>query len=299
MAINAKIIKDSINRHNACRLTTFEVEFPRFINAEILRHRMLSFNSAPSRAIPMKKILEAVRNDPAMPVWWGRNQAGMQAAEELTEEEREKALALWLEARDGAVAFLERFIELDLHKQISNRIVEPWQNIKLIVSGTDWQNFFALRVSKFAQPEFRELASQMLEIYNENVPDVLHHGEWHIPYSDRMKMDMTEDERLRVSTARCTRGSYLTQDGEINYVKDFELFERLTTGGHWSPTEHPARAEAHPHYYGNFRGFKQFRKFFLNENQADTRVRSNVDKLREALAKTPREVPEGTPAVIF
>lgn len=329
--MKVNIIKDSINAITSDRLTTFVVTFPRFINAEVLRHRMLSFNSASSRAIPSKKLIEDIQNNPAMPVFWGKTQSGMQAYEELDDIKRsdfifglidptaklfdtfyknqigypnliysltdkDRAKAHWMQARDCAIDFANRLQNLGLHKQIANRILEPWQNITLIISGTEWENFFKLRASEYAQPEFRVLAEMMLEEYNKNIPEiklaiseedligmelltandinliVKNITDWHIPYEEKMPDGLTKYEELKVSIARCARVSYLTQDGEINKDKDFELYDRLTTSGHFSPCEHVAFPIDRSSSYGNFRGWVQFRKLLRNENQKDNRV---------------------------
>jgi thymidylate synthase ThyX len=336
MSIKSEIIKDSINSYTNDRLTTFVLRFPRFINAEILRHRALSFSSASSRAIPSKKIIEDVLNDPAMPVFWGKNQSGMQAYEELennrkdegyfwygelgrflsrsglggdsyecstdfqthTKGAKDSAQKLWLSARNSMVAVAERLTEIGLHKQISNRVVEAFQNITLIISGTEWENFFKLRASEFAQPEFRALAEMMLEQYNKSIPNIknpvfgkinlelLNSGngaglehflnkntDWHIPYEDKMPAEVkTIHDKLKVAIARCARVSYLTQDGEINVEKDYELYDRLTSSGHMSPCEHVAFPITDSKHVGNFKGWFQFRKLLPNENQQDSRV---------------------------
>ena len=82
MITDAKIILDSVGPNDA-RLTTFELTYPRMVHAELMTHRMFSRNSASSRAIPTEKLLARIEEDPVLPVWWGKNQSGMQAREEL------------------------------------------------------------------------------------------------------------------------------------------------------------------------------------------------------------------------
>ena len=65
--IEAKIVADSIYKQGQ-RLTTFTVVFPRFILAELNTHRMLSRNSASSRARPFQAMLNDVRKDPFVPI---------------------------------------------------------------------------------------------------------------------------------------------------------------------------------------------------------------------------------------
>lgn len=183
--ITAKIIKDSWNPTGQ-RLTTYIVTYPRFIHAEIMTHRMFSKNSASSRAIPAKKMRETISAEPATPEWWGKNQSGMQAEAQLEGTELESVKALWeagLEHSEELHEFMER---AGLHKQIANRILEPWMHITVLISGTDWHNFFALRAHPAAQPEFQVLAYRMLDCYLKSQPQQLDWGQWHIPFEDRM-----------------------------------------------------------------------------------------------------------------
>ena len=304
MSIKVEIICDSINSITNDRLTTFVLRFPRFINAEILRHRCLSFSSASSRAIPVKKIIDDIINDPAVPVWWGKSQSGMQADVELDDSvvykeveldrdyngitkrytQKQWAEKLWLDSRRSVISIAQDLLNVGLHKQISNRILEAYQNITMIVSGTEWENFFKLRASSHAQPEFRVLAEKMLEVYNTNIPKIVnpcydtiglenvHKTDWHIPFGDKMPDGLLTVERLEIAIARCARISYLTQDGEANPQKDFELYNRLISSGHWSPSEHVAYPTYNSNFVGNFKGWCQYRKLFPNENATDTRV---------------------------
>ena len=161
MSIKAEIIADSISPVGY-RLTTFILEYPRFIHAEIMTHRVFSKNAASSRAIPIEKMIEQVETNPAMPVWWGKNQSGMQAKEELDDNNKKEfyfdlgdewseligydtpkqlAQEVWLKARDEAIVNVHRLNKIGLHKQIANRLLEPWFNIRIILSGTDFDNF--------------------------------------------------------------------------------------------------------------------------------------------------------------
>lgn len=334
--IKAEIIADSLNP-KGCRVTTFVLEYPRFIHAEVMTHRMFSKNAASSRAIPIEKMIQQVIDNPAMPVWWGKNQSGMQAKEELDNTnikeyilnglhdlsrnensccgdvyygdhrfdegyiyhitDRDAAKAIWLEARDQAIIYVRKLMEIGLHKQIANRILEPWFNIRIILTGTDFENFFALRAHKDAQPEFQELAYKMLELYNNSTPKQLKDGEWHIPFGDKMDMDrvcdlaydksnMTmqqfitfgqrfiDDIKIKIAVARCARVSYFNFEGKDDYQKDIEICDRLfgSIPRHLSPTEHVVQAADNDKYIGNIKGFKQYRYFFDDQNLKDGRV---------------------------
>jgi thymidylate synthase ThyX len=279
---NAKILLDSINPRGN-RITTFVLDFPRWILAELNTHRVFSRNTASSRAIPIEKMIKMVRENPAMPVFWGKNQAGMQSKEELVGSELLNAKEAWLRARDRAVESAEELMECGMHKQYANRAIENFLYVKTILTGTEFENFFALRAHKDTQPEFQDLAYKMLDIYQLSEPKKLKEGEWHIPFGD--KLDETrltevyyqtaiphEELKLRIATARCARVSYLNFEGKDDYNKDIELSETLSSSGHWSPFEHSAMALSTSEYSGNFKGWKQYRKTFYEENRGDGRV---------------------------
>jgi thymidylate synthase ThyX len=168
--ITSKIIADSISTAGK-RITTFEIEYPRFIHSEFMTHRMLSKNAASSRAIPIATMIQQVMDNPAMPVFWGRNQSGMSAKEELGYAEKEDALVVWLEGRDEAVKTVQRLVSLNVHKQITNRILEPWAHIKVVTTATEWDNFFHLRRHPDAQPEIHALANAMWDNYSKSEPE--------------------------------------------------------------------------------------------------------------------------------
>lgn len=270
MPYSTKILADSL-APNGARLTTFEVSFPRIVLAEFNTHRVFSRNSASSRAIPVSKMIERVEQDPFLPVYWGKNQKGMQASVELTEEEQKEAEFVWLGLRDKAVEavrYLSNPEGLDVHKQIANRLLEPFLFHTVIVSATEWANFFALRCHKDAQPEIRKAAVAMQGLYKVSEPRNLQVGEWHLPLTPDLQ-DLSgiflEREIARISCARCARVSYLTHDGKRDPSADLELAERLQKSGHMSPFEHAAIALAKSEEKGNFIGWLQYRKMLKDE----------------------------------
>lgn len=271
MAYKTKIILDSVCNETGKRITTFELTYPRFIHSELMTHRLFSRNSASSRAIPVKKMLDQIVNDPAIPKFWGKNQAGMQAAEELTGSALDAAKSAWLAARDEAVSFAE-YLNGDgigLHKQIANRITEPWMFITVLVTSTEWDNWYRLRDSEFAQPEIAWVARDMRRIHMESNPQVLRTHNWHLPFiDDKDRWDTIEygceDLQLealkKISAGRCARVSYLTHDGKRDVNEDIILAERLMKSGHWSPFEHCAQAlDRDETRVGNFLGWRQYR----------------------------------------
>jgi len=248
------------------RLTTFCVTYPRFIHAEILTHRDKSRNSASSRAIPVAKMLRNIVENPVVPIHWGANQKGMQAYDVLSPEDQEKAREIWLSARDSAVDHARQLLDLGLHKQIANRITEPWMWITVILSGTHWKHMFGLRCHEAAEPHFQRISGMMQRAYGENLPVTLRAGEWHLPLlQPEADRELSIEDKVRVCTARCARVSYLTHEGTRDVQKDIELHDGLSTNGHWSPFEHVAKALDHAKRVGNFVGYEQYRKSFQNE----------------------------------
>lgn len=263
--IDALIISDS--QGPTSRLTTFVLTYPRFIHAELLTHRNFSRNSASSRAIPIAKMIRAVQENPAEPVFWGQNQPGMQAQAQLPEDQIVLARAMWLQAAQSASTYAEHLSTLGVHKQIANRVIEPFLHMTAMVTATDWENFFSLRAHADAQPEFASLAYTMLEAYLTSRPNLLSVGDWHIPFGDQLPEGTSLSNRLKVATARAARISYVSFDAPVDIEKDVALHDKLTASGHWSPTEHSAQATGDSHYSGNFRGWRQYRKTFPYENR--------------------------------
>lgn len=258
---SATVVADSVSPAGV-RLTTVEVTLHRFVLAELNTHRVFSRNSASSRAIPVRKQLARVLDDPAVPVEFGANQRGMQAGAPLTGDDHDAALATWLEARDHAVAAVERLQELGVHKQVTNRLLEPFMWHTVIVTATEWDGFWEQRCSPLAQPEIRVAAEAMQAAYDASTPVPLAVGEWHTPYLRDDDGDLDAETARHVSAARCARVSYLTHDGRRDIDKDLELYERLVTARppHWSPLEHVATpAAAGETTLGNLRGWRQLR----------------------------------------
>lgn len=256
--ISAKIIADSVCKSiEGKRITTYILEYPRFIHAELMTHRMFSRNAASSRAIPINKFIEDVLSNPALPIHWGAKQKGMQADNEVDEETKIKAIQIWHEAKEDAIKHAKKLDELGLHKQVANRVMEPFFHITTLVTATEFTNFFKLRAHKAAQPEIRELAYKMLELYKTNVPKQKSFGEWHIPFGDQYLTGLSIQQKLKIATARAARVSYKNFDGDINFEKDYQLHDILLSEGHFSPFEHSAVCESG--VYDNFDCWKSYR----------------------------------------
>lgn len=275
--IEAKIIADSIS-DSGKRITTLQLVYPRFIHSEFMTHRVFSRNASSSRAIPVKKMIEMIRANPAMPIHWGSNIAGMQAKEELSENKKAAAKELWHNAANEAANIAEKMMKLGLHKQVSNRILEPFQHIHVLVTATEWDNWDELRIHEDAQPEIHELALCIREARVASTPRVLAIGEWHLPYVTEeerdnpfYKIEANRNMLKKISAARCCRVSYLKHDGEKpNKDDDLALFQRLagSVPKHYSPLEHQATPDTknengnwnNPNLHGNLNGWIQFRR---------------------------------------
>lgn len=268
MAYSAKILADHLAPCGK-RIVTFEVTFPRIVLAEFNTHRMFSRNSASSRAIPVEKMLARIEADPFIPTYWGKNQKGMQADVELTPKEQDEARFAWLAAKGRAVDWAKTLLDLGVHKQITNRLLEPFLWHTVIVTATEYDNFFALRTHRDAQPEIREIAVMMERLYCEHEPTEVPEGFWHLPLVEDqaalMSDGFTAEEIRQVSVGRCARVSYLTHDGKRDPRADIELCRRLRDSGHMSPFEHVARALPMPTTSGNFVGWEQYRKALPGE----------------------------------
>ena len=235
--IEAKVVLDSISDAGA-RITTLQLKYPRFIHSEFLTHRVFSRNSSSSRAIPISKMIDQVRTDPAMPVEWGSNQPGMQAGEEVGDIDG--AELAWRFAAQEAANRAETLDHLGLHKQIVNRVLEPYQWMHTIVTATEWDNFFKLRDHAAAQPEIAALARSMRTAMQLSAPTLRTE---HLPYIKENEAQLPLATQHLISAARCARVSYLNHDGSNpDMQRDLELAIKLGQAGHMSPFEHQARA---------------------------------------------------------
>ena len=302
--ISATVIADSISPQRI-RMTTMELEYPRFIHAELMTHRMLSKNAASSRAIPILAMHEAIKDKTAMPVHWGKNQPGMSAKEEVDDLTKRGAVGVWIAARDSMLSHSTILSSSGLHKQIANRITEPFQMMKTVISGTEWANLLWLRHHPDAQPEFFELAKQISEAFEKSVPMFIKAGEYHVPYVQRVcreedgkmlymdsnETEMSAEDALKVSASCCAQVSYRKNDDSLEKAKN--IFARLIESEplHASPVEHqatpmvitdtgpyiegmsPTRWEEgvthmdknRAYWSGNLRGWIQHRKLLANE----------------------------------
>lgn len=148
--ISATIVADSINVQGN-RITTFELVFPRFILAELNTHRVFSKNSASSRAIPFSKMVKEVEERPFIPIAWQKHHSGMQGSEYIVEEEDLRhPIATWLRGRDYQVQQAKLlYNNCEVTKQLCNRMLEPYMYHKVLLTATEFDNFFELRCPQY------------------------------------------------------------------------------------------------------------------------------------------------------
>ena len=237
--ITARIVADSIS--NNTRLTTFELEYPRFIHGEVMTHRVFSRNASSSRAVPTKKAIEQVKNNPAVPVYFGLNKPGMVAGEEHSN--RDACVKAWKHMAAATSEMVRALDEQNIHKQIAARPLETYQMMKVVLSGTDFENFFWLRDDDAAQPEIRELAKVMREAMDSNEPVNLSEGDWHTPYFNNgyVTASSTDIELAKkISASCCAQVSYRNLDDSIEKAE--KIYDMLIKADkiHASPFEHIA-----------------------------------------------------------
>jgi len=314
MAYACRIERDSISPRSH-RLTTAVITYPREVLAEVVTHRLLqdeggcelwyerttpqdiSKNSASSRAIPVARMLKTVEEDPWIPQHWGKSEAGMEARATLDESEQDCAIKVWLVARDNATESARQLLALGLHKQVVNRLLEPFSWVTQVITATDdgWANFFALRTHSAAAPAFRTIARALCLAYLDSTPAFLEYGNWHLPFvypeDDALAYSVgaqwqaemvplpdyvqshSQLFKIKLSAGRTARVSYLTHDGRRDYQDDLKLHDRLVVQEpvHASPTEHQGtplhvlHESSRKDLRSNLTGFVQYRKLVPKE----------------------------------
>ena len=291
--ISATSILASKHAVTGARVDTMLLRYPRNIHAEFMTHRMFSRNASSSRAIPVEKMIQDVLDDPFVPLHWGENQKGMQADGECDAKvfiarfghgSREDA---WLAARDNALASAHAFAAAGYHKQLVNRLLEPFGHITVVCTATNYSNFFHLRRHPDAEPHMQLLAEAMFDAYERADVQQLELGEWHAPFvSAQERGAMSLGDAIKLSVARCASTSYKTVEGhDMTMGRAIALHDKLVamTPMHASPCEHQCRADhlwidevvtigqtkhwcyEHKHLHGNLQGFVQYRKTLRGE----------------------------------
>ena len=259
-------------KETGVRLTTVEVGFPHIILPQVLTHRQFSRNTSSSRAIPTQKLLDHTLKEGFIPSFWGKNQPGMQAEEETDEKvllygtyayDRKQA---WTSALVTAYHWAKAFANAGYHKQIVNRLLEPFSWVKMVITATEWENFFNLRLDHAAQPEIQQLAHLINDAISLSHPNILLEDEWHLPYVEDLQ-EHPISVQLGASTARCARVSYMNHDNSTpDLEKDIALYTDLKKAGHMSPFEHQAKPMYLPKRH------EELRPSFIMKEQGITHV---------------------------
>lgn len=269
----ADIVADSINAQG-CRLTTFALTYHRYIHSEVMTYRVFSRNSSSSRAIPVIKNINYVESLGLYPLHWGANEKGMQAHSEIDPAVQEQAVEIWDTARKDALKAARGLVALGMHKQVVNRLLEPFNTITTLVTATDFSNFFAQRCHEAAQPEIRVLAEAMEFQYKNSEPHESDKHQWHLPfitYDEHESYHTDVKSLIEVSIGRCARVSYLQHDGTHDPHKDKALHDYLATAlpPHLSPFEHVAQNINDTEMYANLQGW-QSRRWKIEHNKIGT-----------------------------
>jgi hypothetical protein len=279
-----RVLAATYNPISNTKMISFLVDFPTVLLAELRTHRIItqgslyehseltdiSMSANSARAIPSKTYLQKILENPFTPIWTGK-QAGMSGSN-ITEQQKEQATHLWLEhlqsdiVDTGTAQYVEDLIELGIHKQNCSRLLSPYAYTTCILSGTEWDNLFFLRLGKDAQPEFKEIAILLKKLYDSAD---WKESKYHIPFEDEIKhqywgkiensfLNVPEplikgatkelDVLMKVSASMCAKLSYNTQDNEDALEKHLDRANMLIESKHQEPFSHQAVAMSEDEY---------------------------------------------------
>lgn len=259
----AKVILASKPTNGAPPIITMHWRYPRIIHAEVMTHRKKSKNARSSRAVPVATMLKEIKSDPFVPWHLGKNQKGMQAGESFPPADVKELQNAWLVARDNAVASAEGMMDFGVHKQVANRLLEPFMWMDTLITSTNWSNFLHLRNHGDAEPHFQDLAGLVETAINGAEYQNLAPGEWHLPYiaeADYDAANTAPDENSadpgiqllqKISAARCARISYAPFDGDPSFEREIERYNGLVSSSriHASPLEHQATPDTQSEFF--------------------------------------------------
>lgn len=260
---NVTILADSVSPRGD-RITTFQLRFWRPLLAEINTHRNFSRNASSSRAQSFAKRIDQVVNDPALPAHWNAEKPGMVGGEEFDQETKDFINNSLKDLAANVVdhlAFINGKVKertgYEIHKQYLNRYLEPFTYTDQILTSTEWDNFFKLRMAEDAQPEFKDLATEIFYQLDEHIPT---ETSIHLPYVTEEELnEYGLDICKKIAVARCARVSYRPYGGKYLIEKDLELYQRLWMSGHYSPFEHVAVADRNGGRFFNLKGWRSLR----------------------------------------
>lgn len=286
------VILDSVNAATGDRITTLRVVMPRIILAELATHRIvflddthdasqileaydldiptpLTKNSASSRAVPINRMIQRVKDNPFVPTF-RKGMKGMGSGESLEPHFDDLAKTIWRDGLAYAIHCAECLANMGVEKGLVNRLLEPFSYIEVLLTATEWNNFLMLRDHPAAQVEIQEVARAIKQEIMYSSPQYLIPGEWHLPYittQETIDFSMMQWTLQKISAARCARISYKSFDtgNPSTFEEDAALFEKLAGSNprHLAPLEPPAQAQPDRTRHGNFVGFKSLRKIMF------------------------------------
>jgi len=274
-----KIKADSISAYSNKRCTTFLLEnFPYRLIQEPSTHRLIKWgstyeqfglgdtnpftehvsrNSASTRAIPVRKLVDKILENPYIPTFT-RNQPGMQGNDNLTQDEVNDLTDLYLNSMHTQLNFALWMGEKNAHKQEINGILSPYMRIPILCTATEWNNFFNLRNHSAVHPDLHEFAKEMQTLYNSNYSNakVIEIDDYHLPYYTDDLSSYSKLNILKICTARNARLSYYKFDGEYKPEDDIKIYDEklLSDPLHGSPFEHNLKVTDTDQNYANFTG---------------------------------------------
>ena len=240
-------------------------DYHNFLANGITVHNCFSRNASSSRAVPVERTIQNILNDPWVPSDVYKNCKGMQGKDIVNEDDYDIFCEEWQDATFKAIEVAHKMIDNGFHKQHINRILEPFTKIKVIVTATEWSNFFDLRLSPDADPEIQHLAKAIklaMDAVSNTYVYINAHGGRTLPYVNFDEMAAIDDLRILtlISAARCARVSYLNHDGsKPDILKDLALAKRLIDSGHMTPFEHQCRYSFDAGFQYNLRDFQSAR----------------------------------------
>lgn len=254
--ISAKVILDALPKKGA-RLTTIEVVMPKFLIAQLNTHRALVKNSASSRAMPVTFVITSIVENYVTPMDFGMpaNSRGMVAKSSLTGWRKHASRLLWNTGMyvNIAIAYLQS--KVGLHKAWANRPLEAYMYTKVLITATDWENFFKLRVHKDAQDAMEITALAIKTALHNHIPTIVEDNQYYLPYVGILYNPTPEEINLSVSCC-----AQITYNRELDTSPDKAasvVAKLLGDTPHWSPFEHLAVLNHNPK--GSYRSWQSYR----------------------------------------
>lgn len=253
MSVKVQLLQYSQSSVTGGKIATFICDYPRFIHAEVMTHRVFSRNAGSSRAVPVMSMVELANEKMCFPAEFRYNQSGMQPSEPMSEEDAALARKIWEETAQNCISGASQLASLKLHKQWANRMLEWFTPIRVLITATEWTNFLWLRDDKDAQIEIQQVARQILTLLNDVKPTVIGPTEYHLPFITRERMPngilrytvegrtVNLQEAIAISQSCSAQISYRKSDTSYEKAKELRVMFLEAERVHASPFEHQAR----------------------------------------------------------